>query len=185
MFDLASVHPLIVHAPLVLLPIAVLFAILSLVFPKAGLRLAAILLLAGGVAGAVMATETGEAAESHAEQVMPAVEDLTAPGVVPQAVAEGQLLETHAKLGELTRNLYGLLLLAECALLALSTPALTRLRRGWSLPARVEQWGRGIWTAVAIVGIAAVVLTGHYGGAMVYSHGVGVEQQAQASSRTP
>ncbi|MEO7913723.1 MAG: hypothetical protein ABIV47_29065 [Roseiflexaceae bacterium] len=57
MFDLADLHPLIVHAPQVLIPVAIVFQILHLLVPKAGLRIAAILLLAGGVGGAVLANE--------------------------------------------------------------------------------------------------------------------------------
>src|SRR5690242_15281687 len=85
MFDSAYFHPLIVHAPLVLIPVAILFELLHSFAPKAGLRIAAVLLLAGGVAGAVLATETGEAAEKRAEQV--AADRIPADGLVPQVVA--------------------------------------------------------------------------------------------------
>ena len=185
MFDQAALHPLIVHAPLVLLPAAVLFTLLSFFFPKAGLRLAAILLLAGGVATAVLATETGEAAEHRAEQAMPELEDIQATGTVPQAIAGGSLLETHAQLGEMTRNLYGLLLIVEAGLFVLTEPALARLRGGRTLPAGIARIGRGVWTAAAIAGLAIVVLTGHYGGKMVYEHGVGTARDAQTTSRLP
>jgi uncharacterized membrane protein len=185
MFDLAALHPLIVHAPLVLIPVAILFELLHLLVPKAGLRIAAVLLLAGGVAGAVLATETGESAEHRAEQVTPNAEDIAVPGFVPQAVAEGNLLETHAKLGELTRNLYGVLLLVEAGLLAASAPALARFRGGWSLSGAVARITRGAWMLVAVAGLAAVVLTGHYGGTLVYSHAVGVPQQAAVPAAGP
>ena len=185
MFDLAAMHPLIVHAPLVLIPVAILFELLHLVVPKAGLRLAAVLLLAGGVAGAILATETGESAEHRTEQVTPGAEDITVPGVVPQAVAEGNLLETHARLGELTRNLYGLLLVVEAGLLAASAPALARFRGGWSLSAGMARITRGAWMLTAVVGLAVVVLTGHYGGTLVYSHAVGIPQQASAPAARP
>jgi uncharacterized membrane protein len=171
MFDSAYFHPLIVHAPLVLIPVAILFELLHSFVPKAGLRIAAVLLLTGGVAGAVLATETGEAAEKRAEQV--AADRIPADGLVPQVVAGGQLLETHARLGDLTRNLYGALLLVEGGLLLASLPGLARLRRNWSLPGRIERLLRGIWMGVAVVGLALVVLTGHYGGLLVYDHAVG------------
>ena len=181
MLDLADLHPLIVHAPLVLIPVAIVFQLLHLLVPKAGLRIAAILLLAAGVGGAVLATETGESAEHRSEQVSPGAEDITAAGVVPQTVAEGNLLETHAKLGELTRNVYGVLLLVEAGLLATTLPALARFRGDWSLPAGVARIARGAWMLVAVAGLAAVVLTGHYGGELVYSHGVGIPKQAVAA----
>lgn len=178
----ASLHPLIVHAPLVLIPAAVVFTLLSLFWSKGGLRIAAALLLAAGVATAVLATETGEAAEHRAEQMMPELEDISDPGSVPQAVAEGSLLETHAQLGEMTRNIYGLLLLIEGGLLFLTEPMFARLRGGRSLPAGVARLTRGLWTTAAVAGLALVVLTGHYGGKMVYDHGVGTTRDAQTTS---
>jgi uncharacterized membrane protein len=182
MFDLADLHPLIVHAPLVLIPVAIVFQLLHLLVPKAGLRIAAILLLAGGVGGAILATETGESAEHRSEQVSPGADQITVAGVVPQTIAEGNLLETHAKLGELTRNLYGFLLLVEAGLLAATLPALARFRGDWSLSDGMARIVRGAWMLVAVVGLVAVVLTGHYGGALVYNHGVGIPNQAAVPS---
>jgi uncharacterized membrane protein len=178
MFDLAALHPLIVHAPLVLIPVAIVFQLLHLLVPKAGLRIAAILMLDGGVGGAILATETAESAEHRTDQVSPGAEDISVSGFVPQTMAEGNLLETHAKLGELTRNLYGFLLLVEAGLLATTLPALARFRRDWSLSAGVARIVRGTWMLVAIAGLAVVVLTGHYGGTLVYEHGVGIPKQA-------
>lgn len=180
MFDLAALHPLIVHAPLVLIPVAIAFELLHLLFPKAGLRIAAILLLAGGVGGAILATETGESAEHRTEQVSPGADEIMVAGAVPQAMAQGNLLETHAKLGDLARNLYGLLLLVEAGLLAATLPAFARFRGDWSLSSGVARIARGAWMVVAVAGLAVVVLTGHYGGALVYDHGVGIPKQAAA-----
>jgi uncharacterized membrane protein len=184
MFDIARFHPLIVHAPLVLIPMAILFQLLHLVVPKAGLRIAAVLLLAGGVAGAVLATETGNAAGRRAEQV--AADMIPADGFVPQAVADGKLLATHARLGEWTRNIYGALLLVEGGLLFLTLPVLARFRRGFSLPAGVVRLVRGVWMSVAVAGLVIVVLAGHYGGSLVYDHAVGtVRAAAPARSAQP
>lgn len=184
MFGIPQVHPLIVHAPLILLPVAVLFSVLALLFPRHGFRVAAILLLLGGVIGAVIATETGETAEHQAERASEEVEDITVAGTIPQVVADGKLLETHAQLGENTRNLYGLLLIVEAGLFAASTPALAKWRGSWSLSQRVDRIARGVWVIVAAAGIALVVLTGHYGGTLVYAHGVGVTQQGAAQPGT-
>jgi uncharacterized membrane protein len=182
MIDLAALHPLIVHAPLALIPAAIAFQLLHLLVPKAGLRIAAMLLLAGGVGGAILATETGESAEHRTEQVSPGADSITVSGFVPQTVAGGNLLKTHARLAELTRNLYGALLLIEAGLLAASLPALARFRGGWSLSDAVARIARGAWMLIAIAGLAAVVLTGHYGGALVYDYGVGIPKQASAPS---
>ncbi|HNP72120.1 MAG TPA: hypothetical protein PLO33_02285 [Kouleothrix sp.] len=175
-------HPQVVHAALVLLPAAVVFQILSLLFPRRGLRLAAVLLLVAGVVGATLATQTGETAEHQAKQAMPDVEAIQTPSYVPAVVAEDNLLETHAGLGELTRNLYDGLLLAEAALLFFTASVTARWRRGWTLP---ERWSRGLralWSLVGVAGIAMIILTGHLGGTMVYSHGVGVPQATSAPS---
>jgi uncharacterized membrane protein len=166
---------------LVLIPVAIVFQLLHLLVPKAGLRIAAVLLLAGGVGGAILATETGESAEHRTEQVSPGADKIMAAGVVPQAMAEGSLLETHAKLGELTRNLYGVLLLVEAGLLAATLPALARFRGGWSLSDVVARLARGAWMLAAVAGLAVVVLTGHYGGTLVYTYGVGIPKQAAVS----
>jgi uncharacterized membrane protein len=176
MFDIARFHPLIVHAPLALIPVAILFELLHLAIPRAGLRIAAVLLLAGGVAGAVLATETGKAAEEHAERV--AADMIPADGFVPQAVADGKLLEAHARLGKWTRDIYAVLLLVEGGLLFLTLPALARFRRGFSLPAGVVRLVRGAWMGVAVAGLAIVALAGHYGGSLVYDHAVGTARAA-------
>lgn len=178
----ATLHPLIVHAPLVLLPIAIVFELLSLAFPKSGLRIAAILLLLGGVGGAILATATGEAAEHRSERISENVEDIRVPDSVAQAIADGQLLETHAQLGEMTRNLYALLLLIEAGLFFATSPALARFRGNFTLSASVERLARGVWLIVGVAGIALVVLTGHYGGTMVYDYGIGIQPQTIAPS---
>src|SRR4051794_5998635 len=109
MIDLAYFHPLIVHAPLVLLPVAIGFAIANLLVPRSGLRLAALLLLFLGTVGAFLATQTGEAAEHAARQTTPGVRQITVGGSIPQAIGDGSLLETHQTLGDLTANLYAAL----------------------------------------------------------------------------
>ncbi|MFN8569874.1 MAG: hypothetical protein U0Z44_20610 [Kouleothrix sp.] len=60
---------------------------------------------------------------------------------MPQAIAGGSLLETHAQLGEMTRNLYGLLLIVEAGLFVLTEPALARLRGARTLPAGIARTG--------------------------------------------
>lgn len=167
-------HPLIVHVPLVLIPVAVLLTALDFARPRYGLRYVALALLCIGVAGAVLAAATGENAEHQAEQVMPTVASIRAAGGVPRAIAGGSLLETHAKLGELTRNVYALLLVTEAGLIVVTAPAFAGLRRGRAVPARLARLGRGLWLLAAVAGLALIVLTGHYGGSLVYNHGVGV-----------
>jgi uncharacterized membrane protein len=173
MFDLAFYHPLVVHAPLVLLPIAIGFAIADLLVPRARLRLAAMLLLLLGAGGAFLATQTGEAAEHAAGRD---VGEITVSGTIPQTVGGGSLLETHQTLGDLTAYLYGALFVVEAAVW-FTTAETTRARRGrWTLAAPTARLVRGIWLTVGTLGLVLVVLTGYYGGQLVYDHGVGVTQ---------
>ncbi len=172
--NLAYYHPLIIHAPLVLIPIAVVFSIGDRLFPRAGLRLAAALLLLLGAGGALPATQTGEAAERVARQENPGVRRITVSGPVPQAIGNGSLLETHATLGDLTAYLYGALFVVEAGVLFASSPTTQRWRGSWALSAATARVVRGTWLVVAVVGIVVVVLTGYYGGQLVYDHGIGV-----------
>ena len=178
--DLAELHPIFVHLPLALLPAAVGLRIAHAVFPRAGLRIAAILLLLAGVGFGLLAKESGEAAEHRAEQASRRVEDIRVAGSIPQLVADGSLLETHAELAENTVLIFGLLLAAEAALLFLSYPAFARWRGTFSLPLPAQRIAGGLWIVLAVASLALVVLTGFYGGKLVYEHGVGV---AQTSSR--
>jgi hypothetical protein len=57
-----------------------------------------------------------------------------------------------------------------------------RLRRGWSLPVSLVRLIRGAWMSVAVAGLAVVVLTGHYGGTLVYDHAVGTVRAATPAS---
>ena len=176
--NLAYYHPLIIHAPLVLIPIAVVFAIGDRLFPRAGLRLAAVLLLLFGAGGAFLATQTGEAAEHVARQENPGLRNIEASGTVPRALGNGSLMETHATLGDLTAYLYGALFVVEAGVLFATSPATERWRGRWTLSATTASLVRGIWLAVAVVGIVVVVLTGYYGGQLVYDHGIGVTHSA-------
>jgi uncharacterized membrane protein len=181
MFEQASWHPLIVHAPLVLIPVSVLFALIDFIRPALGLRVAGVLLLVGGVGGAVLASQTGESAEHEAVRESRSVRQIGATGLGPTLTGTSSLIQTHAALGEMTRNVYGLLLLADGALLAASLPALKRFRGNRTLSARWQRIGRGAWIAVAALGLVLVVLTGHYGGQLVYDHGVGISTAAQTA----
>jgi uncharacterized membrane protein len=181
--DLASLHPLLVHAPLVLLPCAVLFRLLHTLLPKSGLRVAAILLLIGGVGLGLLAKESGEAAEHQAERASSAVEDITVAGAVPEFVAGGSLLETHAQLAEATVVVFSVLLLVEIGLFFLSAPFFARWRGNLGLSLGIQRIAGGLWLAVAIASLALVVLTGHYGGKLVYEHGVGVTPSTGTTSQ--
>lgn len=174
MFDANPLHPLIVHAPLVLLPAAVVFKVADLVFPRAGLRWSALLLLLAGAVMIIAAKQTGESAAYQARMMNGAVLDITVSGPIPRLIAEGHLLHTHALLGEWARNLFVSLLLAEGVIVLATHPAFARQRRGWTLSRSSTRFLNGFWMAGSIVGLTLIVMTGYYGGALVYDHGVGV-----------
>jgi len=174
MFDLATYHPIIVHAPLVLLPVAVVFGIADLIAPRAGLRLAALILLLFGAGGAFLATQTGEAAEHAAFSSGVNVHQITVGGAIPAAVGGGSLLETHQTLGDTTAYLYGFLFVVGAAVFFATSETTRRWRGSWTLAAPTARLIHGIWLTVATIGLIVVVLTGYYGGQLVYDHGVGV-----------
>lgn len=186
MFENASWHPLVVHAPLALIPASVALSALDLLRPRLGLWLAGLLLLVAGVGTAVIATGSGEAAEHRAERLNPALEDIQDSGPLVSTAGDGHLLKAHAELGEMTRNLYGLLLLANAAIVVASAPALARWRsRRWTLAGARLAAARWAWTAAAAAGLFLVVLTGHYGGKLVHDYGAGIRLPAAGSSRAP
>jgi len=172
-FDQIWSHPLIVHIPLELISGAVLFAAIDFIRPRYGLRSVALALLVSGV---VLAAASGEAAQHQGEQLMPTVGALR--------VAGGSLLESHAKVGETTRNVYAVLLMLDGGLLFATEPAWARLRRGRSLPQRLAGFGRGFWLLAAVAGLALIVLTGHHEGTLVHNHGIGVARAGNLG-RTP
>ncbi|WP_054536447.1 DUF2231 domain-containing protein [Herpetosiphon geysericola] len=178
MLDLAQYHPLLVHAPLILLPTAILLRVLHLIWPKAGFRITAIVLLVAGVGLGILAKESGEAAEHAAEARSANVEAIQATGTIPTMFGEGSLLETHASLAETTVIVFMLLLISEALLLFLSQPFFARWRGSFSLPIRLHKPLEIGWVVVGVAAIALVVLTGHYGGKLVYEHGVGISLSA-------
>lgn len=172
---MASWHPILVHAPLIFIPLAVVLSAVALVLRNRTLRLVAAAVLVAGVVGAVLAAQTGGAARHQAGR---AVRDITISGAVPSALGNGSLVETHATLGSDTQYLYGLLLVAEVGLIAATEPTLAPWRRGLTIRRRWASLARGLWLAAAAAGLVLVMLTGYYGGQLVYDHGVGVATSA-------
>ncbi len=175
MFENASWHPLVIHAPLALIPASVALSAVDLVRPRLGLWLAGLLLLVAGVGTAVIATGSGEAAEHRAERLNPALEDIKDSGPLVDTFGNGELLKAHAELGEMTRNVYGLLLLANAGIVVASAPGLARLRgRRWTLAGARLTAARWTWTGAAAAALVLVILTGHYGGKLVHDYGAGI-----------
>jgi uncharacterized membrane protein len=174
--DPAWVHAATTHAPIVLLPIATLFALISFFSSSASLRWTAFILLFLGFTTAIVAKETGEQAAHHTKHGAIDAHNIVVQDQVPALIADGKILRAHALLAEWTRNLYGGLFFIEAALLFLSSPRSTRWRGNWALSGGLERGLRSVWMVGALAGIVLLVLLGHYGGVLVYEYGVGVSR---------
>lgn len=150
-------HPAIVHFPIVLLLLGAPLAVLAVFVRKWHLPVLAAVVLSLGAIGAVGATITGEKDAEMAGEL---------------AGNGEQILDEHEEWGELARNL-GII----AALLAIASSTL----------ARKPAAGRVVGSIVALAAVAAafaVAQAGHYGGQVVYKHGVGVNAAAGAAGKT-
>jgi len=155
-----AVHSLVVHFPIALLSVALVFVVLWMFRPEAWrlFGMTALLLMLGGTIGATVATLTGEASADKVE------DHLSAPA--------HDMLEEHSELGETTRNLFIALTVAYVIVLMMPrwvgrrlTPASMRLV---------------ILLYVAAYALACGVLarTGHAGGRLVHEFDTHVEWPA-------
>jgi len=147
-------HPAIVHFPIVLLLLGAPLALASLFLRKWHLPLLTAAVLTLGAAGAMVATWTGEEEAEVAGELSGGGENT---------------LDAHEEWGERARNA-GLV----AAVLAIISAALGRRPVA----------GRALGAAAALAAVAAafsVAQAGHYGGEVVYKHGVGVNVSAGSS----
>ncbi|WP_457651429.1 DUF2231 domain-containing protein [Rhodocaloribacter sp.] len=150
-----SIHPLLIHFPIALLTIAVLFDLVALVVPRkqAEIRSAAVALFTLGAVAALVAFFTGRAA---------------ADAVLVPAAAQ-TLLTDHADWAERTVWFYGLFALARLAML--------RLDHKGRLPA-----GKALNILAFVIGAGGIFLlfqTGDRGAQMVFQYGLGVQAVPQ------
>ncbi|MCP9236322.1 DUF2231 domain-containing protein [Lewinella sp. JB7] len=140
--DFANLHPIVVHLPVVLLPLALLTQVASFFGWSKPLGWVTLAALAGGVAGAILAVTL---THPHTQNLNPATQ---------------QVLGLHDTYADWT------LWLSVAALVAKALSL-------WLLPDR--RWLEWI-VVLLLAGTAyAVTMTGHYGGTLVYIHGVGVQ----------
>lgn len=142
-------HPAVVHFPIALLLVGAGMSLLSVVFRRWALPTALILFL--GALGAVVAVQTGE----HEEHRLPKMS-----GELHEA------FENHEHAGKRTRNFA--IVAAVFAGLSTLPVRISLLRRGLA----------GITAVVALMCAYQVVQAGHYGGALVYKHGLGIDKSA-------
>ena len=144
-------HPAIVHFPIALILIGALLAVAAMLIRRWQLPWLATVFLVMGALGAYGAARTGgQQAEMVGEISEPAE----------------RILDQHQEWGERTRNIA-----IAAAILALISASL----------ARFPKTARGLGVAAAMVAGAAaysVAETGHYGGLLVYKHGVGINTAA-------
>jgi uncharacterized membrane protein len=146
-----SLHPLVVHFPVVLLLVAPMFILLAIAFRIAWkpLGIAALVLLVMGTAGAALAVATGEAAEGAAKAI----------------TAAAATLDRHEEQGELVRNLF-VGLTAGFAVILMAALLHQRLGR------RIFMIASGVFLIPYAAGAAVLADTAHEGGLLVHHYGV-------------
>lgn len=137
-------HPLVVHATVVLVPLTALLVVLTAVSPR--LRAwAGPLPLVGAVISTILApisTSTGESLE--------------------HSLGESKLIEEHAELGDM--------LVWWCIPLAVVAVAAYLLRRSGRTPGKWFDWAiAAVGVVVAVGTLVQVVLVGHSGAQAVWS----------------
>ena len=127
-------HPLIVHIPVVLIPLSLVGVLLMLVKPKwrSSLLVPTAVLAIVGAAGAILASQAGE--------------------WLQERVPESQLIEQHQQLGEMSRNL-AILFAGAMFVWALRELADTR---GWFRGTALSRLLNARWVGIASVAGALI-----------------------------
>lgn len=150
-------HPAIVHFPITLILLGSMVALLVVILRRWHLPWLAAVLLVTGAAGSIVATRTGGQQAEMAGEI--------------SGVAE-HILDQHEEWGELTRNMA--IVAAILALLSASSARFPKATR----------WLGGATALIAGATVYAVAQTGHYGGQLVYKHGVGINTAAGINPAT-
>jgi uncharacterized membrane protein len=145
-----DVHPVIVHFPIALLPVAALLLLLGLAASSRRTLLgAALLVMSLGTVSAWVAVATGDAASRAAGRF---------PGLAP-------VVERHAELAAATRTLFSTLTLAFATLLV----APWAIRR--ELPRAARLAGYGVLLAAYSASLVCLALTADQGGRLAHQSG--------------
>jgi uncharacterized membrane protein len=152
-------HPLIVHAPLVLIGLTLLLGLLYVVVPpiRSKTDWALVLLALAGPVSALLATVSGER--------------------LAVRLGGSEAITQHEKWGELTRNVSAVLLVVVLALVVVDRLRRRRKRRQRALaegddpgaPARTV--GGGVWTLLSVVLSVLLLVVGGTAGAYLYLTG--------------
>jgi len=158
MINIAHIHPMLIHFPLALLPVALGAQLLAIIkgqglFKHSCLSATGVVLIVIAAAGAIVAAVFGDIA-------------------LDQAVASGVPLasmETHEELGQLSAILLSVLAVAELWFYRKASDSTAINRGGW------------------IAGLAVLILlliTAWFGGQLVYELGVNVTPPAPLQGQT-
>ena len=158
MINIAHIHPMLVHFPLALMPVALGTQLLATIkgeglFGRSYLQTCGVMLTVIAAVGAIVAAVFGDMA-------------------LDQAVASGvplASLENHEELGQLTAVLLSVLAVAELWFYRKDNNSATI--------------NRGTWLA-GLVTVSLLFATAWFGGQLVYKLGVNVEQAASLQSQT-
>ena len=146
---LGSLHPMVIHFPIVLLLLYVVLEISGIVFNKEEIQRGAFVILILGVIAALVAVLTGNQAEELAERTMR-----------PDFNFPEEVLHAHEWYATITVWYFVLVLI---------------LRTYMVIKKKFVGRIRYIFVIFAVVGAVLVWSTGEEGGEMVFEHGVGTE----------
>lgn len=147
-------HPALVHFPIVLILLGAALAVAAVVLRRVWLVRSVAVVLVLAAAGSLAAAWSGEENEEVAEHAGAATE---------------RIFEEHEEWGERTRNAAIFAALAAAGAVA-AFARMPGIARGLSV----------FTTALALAASWCVVEAGHYGGLLVYQHGVGVNAPPDA-----
>lgn len=147
-----ALHPLIVHFPIALLIVAPVFVILAALAPKnnRAYGVSALVLMALGTLGAVIAVSTGEAAGE----------------IVQRTPDIARALNEHEELAETTRTLFVLLTVIYAVIVGV--PILLGKKLSWVQSAALS----AMFLCLYAAGTLYLVRTGEHGGQLVHHYGV-------------
>jgi uncharacterized membrane protein len=172
-----SIHVLVVHFPIALLMVAPVLIVLGLAIPRVGFgfSLSAMVVMALGLGGLLLAIESGEDAEDVAEATF----------IVTRPIHHA--IHEHEEMAEKARTAFILLSLAYLAILA--GPRLVKK----PLARRVDRSLQIAFLLCYLIGISLLAHTAHLGGQLVHHYGVHAtlgdpahgDQEAQSRDAEP
>jgi len=163
---MTNIHPIVVHFPIALFITGLVMDVIGHLFQKETAKKIGLVLVVLGAVGALAAMVTGNFAEEQVEDRL--------------SRAGKQVLDRHEDLGKLTT--YLLLVVAAIRVL-IATGWLNRWRF-------VAGAALAIYLIAGVIGLGTLIMTGYYGGELVYQYGAGVqlsppEMEPQSNQATP